>query len=336
VKADDTRVQAWPVDRVEAFRDEAQARERGFASADSRPSRAMTRTARVAVESSSRGGRSRPNVRARTLRAEAASPIVTERFAAVDWNEAARELATRGVFTIGRLLDARRCRALREAWGLPELFERTIDMAPRGYGVGTYRYFKEPLPEPAFTMRDALYTRLLPLARAVPSVPEYPETLAEFFERCRAAGQRRGSSIVLEYDAGGVNHPHRDIYGKLWFPYQAVLVLSARGDEFEGGELELCTATRDGVEHVRRLPLDQGDLCVFASRGYWQRSMDDARSATDGSAGRGRRARGKRAAARAREPSETARGAWVEMKHGLTPIVRGRRAALGIVLHLAQ
>jgi alkylated DNA nucleotide flippase Atl1 len=327
--SEDARAQAWPADKIEAFRDAAQALERGFVAVDAAASGAPL-PARVARR------------RVRAVRVEPSSPAVLERFASVDWKLAARELATRGAFTIERLLDSERCRALCDAWTAPELYERAIDMAPRGYGVGTYRYFKEPLPEPAFTIRDALYSRFLPLARTVPSAPEYPPTLAEFFERCRSADQRRGSSICLTYGAGGVNHPHRDIYGKLWFPYQAVLVLSARGVDFDGGELVLSSPQRDGSERRRSVLLDRGDLCVFAARGYWESAPDDTRPrertrAPERTRAGGRASRSPREQkSRAQDAAAGARGRWVELKHGLSPITRGARCAVGIVLHLAQ
>jgi hypothetical protein len=139
-----------------------------------------------------------------------------------------------------------------------------------------------------------------------------------------------------------VNHPHRDIYGKLWFPYQAVLVLSARGIDFDGGELVLCSAQRDGSERRRSLPLDRGDLCMFAARGYWESAPDDMRPHERTRAPQPTRAGGRAPRsprdrkASAQDTVAGARGRWVELKHGLSPITRGARCAVGIVLHLAQ
>lgn len=326
-KAEDPRVQEWPADRVEALASSDSAVERGFPALKERPHpKPPPRARRGADPARPRGRAPSPSI----LRMEPRSAEVAERLRQVDWSLVRDELGSRGAFTLERFLDARPCGALRELAEAPELFERTIDMAPRGYGVGTYRYFKEPLPEPAFTIREELYSNLTDLARDTRSAPAYPPTLAQFFEQCRAAGQRRSSSILLSYAAGGVNHPHRDIYGKLWFPYQAVLVLSAREQEFEGGDLVLCTRQKDGTEQRRRLPLDQGDLCLFASRGF--------EAATLG------------APAPKETPKESSKGAhgstrrspvkpesrWVEQTHGLTTVTRGTRSALGIVLHLAQ
>jgi hypothetical protein len=284
-------------------------------------------------------------------RAEAPDLAMEKRLAGIDWSRARSELAEHGSFTIERLLEPRRCAALRAWFELADLFQRSVDMAPRGYGVGTYRYFKEPLPEPAFTLRERLYAELLPLAReeistsrehsargrrSTHSRSEWPDSLSEYFERCRAAGQRRGSSILLAYSRGGVNHPHRDIYGKLSFPYQAVLVLSARGKDFEGGDFLLSTRESDGasgeIERQRTLPLDCGDLCIFASRGYHAGAND-----TTDPRGGSIEAAGDRATLERRSLRHASeRSRWIEQKHGLTTVTNGERFALGLVLHLAQ
>jgi hypothetical protein len=131
-----------------------------------------------------------------------------------------------------------------------------------------------------------------------------PTTLEEFWEACRANGQRRASSILLRYVEGGVNFPHRDVYGSVWFPYQAVCVLSKRGDDFEGGAFTLFEEEKGGAMRERAYDLDAGDLAIFASRGY-------------------------------RRPGE-GRERFVELRHGMRTVTRGARSALGLVLHLAE
>jgi anthranilate/para-aminobenzoate synthase component II len=42
-------------------------------------------------------------------------------------------------------------------------------MEPRGYGVGVYRYWKEPLPEPALVLRSRVYAELKGLASEHPA-----------------------------------------------------------------------------------------------------------------------------------------------------------------------
>lgn len=222
---------------------------------------------------------------------------------ALDWGAAVDSLRTEGIFLARGLLAESECETLVEAFSEDSRFERTIEMGPRGYGVGTYRYFKEPLPEPARSLRETIYERIRGLAAETPGTPEYPATLAKFHERCRESGQKRASSILLRYPEGGVNFPHRDIYGRQWFPYQAVVVLSRRGADFEGGEFLLHEGPAALNTRERAFALDAGDLAVFASRAY-------------------------------RSPGPRPR--FVEVQHGMRAVTRGERFALGLVLHLAE
>jgi hypothetical protein len=170
--------------------------------------------------------------------------------------------------------------------------------------VGTYYYFREPLVEPAATLRALLYEQLQPLANELRdrNRPPYPETLEEFWGRCRSAGQKRSSSILLCYGTGGLNHAHRDIYGEVFFPFQVLLVLNKRGRDFEGGGFVLFD---DEPERKRQeAPVSEGDVVIFASRDRFE---------VQG----GRRKK-------------------VALRHGMRLVTRGKRYALGIVFHLAE
>jgi hypothetical protein len=90
----------------------------------------------------------------------------------------------------------------------------------------------------------------------------------------------------------------------VWFPYQALIVLSERGREFKGGEFAQYEKGPDGARIERTFPLDQGDLCLFASRSCRRTVAHRER--------------------------------WVEVEHGMTSVTHGVRFAFGIVLHPAQ
>ncbi len=242
-----------------------------------------------------------PRKRARPRPERAASPA---RSAPVDWEQAVESLRSTGFFRAPSVLTADACEELIVAFADETRFERTIRMGPRGYGVGTYRYWKEPMPRIARELRAEIYVRLRELASEAPGASAYPPTLEDFWRACRKTGQHRASSIVLRYPEGGVNFPHRDVYGPTWFPYQAVCVLSRRGEDYEGGEFVLYEERPEGAPLERVHPLDAGDLAIFASRGY--------RSGTNGAQ------------------------RFVELKHGMRPITRGERFALGLVMHLAE
>ena len=267
--ADDPRAHAWRPGHVGRATDEASARSRGFAPVGEPTWRDLP-------------------WRLPSMSHAAPGPI-EPRLAEFDPSA----LLERGWTKQRRILSHAACRRLVSLLGQDRL-ERRIRMERHGYGVGDYYYLAEPLPRALHELRDSLYRRLTPAATAL-SGREYPASLQAFHERCRAAGQTRGSVILIVYPEGGVNHAHRDLYGDEFFPLQALLVLSRRGRDFDGGDFFLVEERRDG-DRRHDLPVDAGDLVVFPSR--------------DGPAG--------------------------PMRHGMTPVTRGQRVAVGLVFHLAR
>ena len=76
----------------------------------------------------------------------------------------------------------------------------------------------------------------------------YPDDLPGLPARCRRAGQRKPTPLLLHYEAGGYNCLHRDLYGEVAFPLQPTCSLSAgfarairssRGKDSEGGKAPL-------------------------------------------------------------------------------------------------
>jgi hypothetical protein len=224
----------------------------------------------------------------------------------LDWDTLHESLAFRGYARLNGLLSPAQCETLRRVAGAPERFERTVDMTAQGFGIGAYHYFREPLAEPAASLRARLYEHLQPVANAHPwrggRGARYPERLEDFWQRCRQAGQRRGSCILLCYGQGGINHPHRDIYGPEWFPFQAMLMLSCRDRDFGGGELELVEERTDG-DHRYPLEVTEGDVLLFGSRSRLERTKTTRK---------------------------------VALRHGMQRVTWGRRFAMGIVFHLAR
>lgn len=262
----------WNPEGVEAFQRESAATARGFTLVGS-PER-----------------RREPLPRARDVTPEPALRPVSERCEPSDWSAVKEAIEHDGAYRWSSLLAPSECAAILNESIDPARFERSIEMLPRGYGIGSYHYYREPLPQPAGELRARLYRALAP--------PGYPETLEEFWARCRTHGQTRASSILIGYGEGGVNHPHRDVYGPVAFPFQAVVVLSKRGRDFSGGEFYV--TDEDGSGYRRSFAVSEGDVVIFATRN---------------------RRRGRRR---------------VPLRHGMTPVTRGRRYALGIVFHLAE
>ena len=85
--------------------------------------------------------------------------------------------------------------------------------------------------------------------------------LTPFWELCRSQGQTRPSSLVLYYTAGGVNFPHKDVFGPVAFPYQVLVLLSKPGTDFTGGDFY----TLDGKNDKQSYNLQEGDVLIFDS-----------------------------------------------------------------------
>ena len=288
--ATDPRLVTVSPERAEGFPDEAAAIARGFVHLDG---------AAPAPEALPE-----PLLRKAGYRNAALTQRLLRRVARLDWTAVGDSLVSSGYFNIEALLSSSDCGAILKAASDATRFERSVDMAPKGYGVGTYYYFREPLMEPAAALRSALYERLQPLANepGVGTKEPYPPTLEEFWRRCRGAGQKRSSSIILCYSTGGLNHPHRDIYGKVFFPYQALVVLSERGKDFEGGEFVLLDETPKGG--AQEVAVNRGDVVIFATRERFE--------------------------------TEFGRRRKFGLRHGMRLVKRGKRYGLGIVFHLAE
>jgi hypothetical protein len=97
---------------------------------------------------------------------------------------------------------------------------------------------------------------------------------------------------------GGINHPHRDVYGPVFFPFQALVALSKRGRDFTGGHFYV--ADEDDGCCRKTIAVSEGDVVIFATR---ERYED---------------------------------GGKVPVRHGMTTLTRGRRWGLGVVFHLAR
>jgi hypothetical protein len=184
-------------------------------------------------------------------------------------------------------------------------FRSTIVMARHGFGQGEYRYFAYPLPEDLAALRGRLYARLAPIANrwnaAMGIDVRYPPDHAGFLARCHAAGQARPTPLLLRYGPGDYNCLHQDLYGEHVFPLQVAVLLSAPGEEFEGGEFVLTEQRPRMQSRVSVVALRQGDAVAFAV---------------------------------AQRPVQGTRGTYrVVMRHGVSRIRTGRRHTLGLIFH---
>ncbi len=233
---------------------------------------------------------------------------LAERVGALGWSDMAAQLDARGYAQGGPLLSDDECAQLIAQYGDDGVFRSRIVMERHNFGVGEYAYYAEPLPALVAALREALYERLAPVANrwteALARPERYPPRLPEFLARCHRAGQTRPTPLLLHYRAGGFNCLHRDLYGELRFPLQAMVLLSQPGADFEGGEFLLVEnrarqQSRAVVVHARR-----GELLLFA--------VDE------------RPAQGRRGVVRA------------SLRHGVSPVHAGERYAMGLIFHDAS
>jgi hypothetical protein len=181
-------------------------------------------------------------------------------------------------------------------------------MDKHGFGRGEYKYFSYPLPTLVGDLRTELYPWLADVANrwneAMGVHERYPDDHAKFLKRCHAAGQIRPTPLLLQYEPGDFNCLHQDLYGERVFPLQVAVLLSKPGEDFTGGELVLTEQRPRMQSKASVVPLCQGDAIVFTVHH--------------------RTVRGTRGTYR------------VNMRHGVSEVLTGRRHTLGVIFHDAK
>jgi hypothetical protein len=224
---------------------------------------------------------------------------------AADWDAITAEVNDFGGALLPELLTETEGDGVRDLYPDSDLFRATIDMARYRFGEGEYRYFGQPYPDPIDALKQALYPRLLPIARdwwtKLGRTPPWPDTLDEWLDICHAAGQQKSTAILLKYGAGDWNALHRDLYGNLVFPLQVVINLSKPGVDHTGGEFLLVEQRPRAQSRGTATMLPRGHGFVFTTR---------------------------------ERPVRSARG-WsaAPVRHGVSAIRSGERYTLGLVFH---
>ncbi|HKR76543.1 MAG TPA: 2OG-Fe(II) oxygenase [Rhodanobacter sp.] len=236
------------------------------------------------------------------------STALEQRLRACDWTAVTDELDAQGHARLPSLLPPATCRELATLYQDDAVFRSRVTMERHGFGRGEYRYFAYPLPALVETLRRAAWPHLAPLANrwneALDLATRYPASHADYLAQCHAAGQRRPTPLLLQYGAGDYNCLHQDIYGEHVFPLQLAVLLSAPGEDFDGGEFVLTEQRPRAQSRAMVVPLRQGDAVVFAVN---QRPV-----------------RGQRGNYR------------VRMRHGVSTVRAGRRHVLGAIFHDAE
>ncbi|MDV3135440.1 2OG-Fe(II) oxygenase [Mycobacterium sp. 29Ha] len=222
-----------------------------------------------------------------------------------DWDAITAELNDFGGALLPRLLTDAEAEAIKRHYSDDHMFRSTIDMHRYRFGEGEYRYFDRPYPAPIEALKQALYPRLLPIARdwwdKLGRPSPWPDTLDDWLDMCHAAGQTKSTAILLKYGAGDWNALHRDLYGELIFPLQVVINLSEPGVDHTGGEFLLVEQRPRAQSRGTSTLLPRGHGFVFTTR---------------------------------ERPVRSARG-WsaAPVRHGVSTVRSGQRFALGLVFH---
>ena len=230
-----------------------------------------------------------------------------------DWPVLTEEVNDYGCALLPQLLTSAECADLANMYEETGRFRSTVDMARYRFGKGEYRYFDRPFPEAIEALKQALYPRLLPIARDwwtklgrdtdpdTNAGASWPDTLDEWLALCHAAGQTKSTPILLKYGQGDWNALHRDLYGDLVFPLQVVINLSEPGVDHTGGEFLLVEQRPRAQSRGTATVIPQGHGLIFTTRD---------------------------------RPVESARG-WSAsaVRHGVSAVRSGERLTLGLVFH---
>ena len=222
-----------------------------------------------------------------------------------DWDAITADVNEYGCALTPQLVTAREAAGLAALYDRDERFRSTVDMGRHRFGEGQYRYFAHPFPEPIEELKQALYPRLLPIARdwyaKLGRPAPWPDTLDEWLDMCHAAGQTKSTPILLKYGEKDWNALHRDLYGDLVFPLQVVINLSNPGVDHTGGEFLLLEQRPRAQSRGTAILVPQGHGLVFTTRD---------------------------------RPVESKRG-WsaAPVRHGVSAIRSGQRFTLGLIFH---
>jgi hypothetical protein len=233
---------------------------------------------------------------------------IRERVEALPWEELLPSVKDFGFAVTHNLLSAEECGDLRGLYAHDALFRSHILMERLRFGVGDYKYFANPLPPIVRELRTHTYPHLAAVANewagALAETTRFPLEHAAFLEQCHRLGQQRPTPLLLHYEQGGYNCLHQDIYGKVTFPLQMVILLGQQGRDWQGGEFVLMEQRPRAQSKVEVISADQGCAVIFTTR---------------------------------HRPVQGSRGYYrVNMKHGVARVQRGSRYTLGIIFHDAE
>jgi hypothetical protein len=164
---------------------------------------------------------------------------------------------------------------------------------------GEYRYFAYPLPALVQQLRAHCYPHLQPLAQ------EWNDRLGgrrlSGGPRLLATPRRRSASPPLLLRVVATTTACQDVYGEVALPLDAGALSQQR---YDGGEIVLIEQRPRAQSRAYAFQLERGDALIFTNRS---------------------------------RPVRGTRGWYsVQMRHGISPLLRGSRYVLGVIFHDAR
>lgn len=223
----------------------------------------------------------------------------------IDWTLVHDSLHQKGYASVSGFLSTTECEEFVQLYRETDGYRKTVVMERYRFGLGEYKYFDYPLPEKIQMLRASLYPHLVPVAnlwmKALKIDKTFPATHQELLEQCKEKGQLKPTPLILKYGKGGVNTLHQDLYGDVYFPIQALLILSNPEVDFSGGEFVMTQQTPRAQSKAIVLKPKQGDLLFFTTNF---------------------------------RPVKGQKGYYrVNMRHGVSEVTHGNRYALGMIFH---
>lgn len=233
---------------------------------------------------------------------------VSSKIHSLSWDKIHQELDKAGYVKLPPLLNPEQCQEFMRLYEQEGLYRSTINMSRYRFGEGEYKYFDSPLPSLLQVLRTSFYPELAKAANRwlvlLGKEAFYPDTLSAFLEVCHKKGQNRPTPLILKYVEGGYNCLHQDLYGDVFFPFQVLITLSKRGEDYTGGESILVEQRPRAQSRGHVITLEQGEALIFPAN---------------------------------HRPVEGKRGYYKNtVRHGVSTLFSGTRYGMGIIFHDAK
>lgn len=230
---------------------------------------------------------------------------IEARLTAINWDKIKGELHDTGFAVVKNVLNERECDTLIAEYEATDTYRKTIYMERYRFGKGEYKYFQYPLPELITTLREKIYAEIVPVAnqwmQELNINMTFPDTHQKMQALCKEHGQEKPTILILKYGEGGFNTLHQDLYGEIYFPMQVVFMLDQIDQDYSGGEFVITAQIPRAQSKANVLKPNRGDMIILTTHF---------------------------------RPEKGSKGFYrVNMKHGVSPLHRGKRHSLGIIFH---